>query len=168
MSVTPSRTTASRGASVAVGPVALRARSLAFQLLLLLALEFLLGMVTNLYVHLSATHPGSGADNFFVGVVQGLGWALTQGAWALQLHVLLGLGLILTGVVLIGVAYITRERVWMICAPIGVCGMIAAGVNGASFINYGQDFSSLLMSMGFLIALVSLVIGLYLAPRLNQ
>ena len=155
MSFTQPRTTAPTRTSVAFGPFALRSRSLAFRLLLLLALEFLLGMVTNLYVQIPATHPGSGADNYFVGVVQGLGWALTDGAWALQLHVLLGLGLILTGFALIGVAYATHERVWMICAPLGVLGMMVAGFNGASFVNYGQNFSSLLMSVGFLVALVS-------------
>lgn len=40
--------------------------------------------------------------------------------------------------------------------------MIGAGFNGASFINYGHDFSSLLMSVGFLLALVSYLVGLYL------
>jgi hypothetical protein len=168
MSSTKSRTAIATGASVAVGPFTLRSRSLAFGLLLVLALQFLVGMVTNVYVTIPATHPGAGTANYFGGLVQGLGWALTDGDWALQLHVLIGLVLLLMSFALIGVAYATRERVWMICAPIGVVSTIGAGFSGASFINDGQGFSSLLMSVWFLIALVALVVGLYLTPRPNQ
>lgn len=154
------------GAPVAIGPFRFRTRPLALWLLLLLALQFLLGMVTNLYVPIPASHPGSNADNYFVGVLQGLGWAMTHGEWALQLHVLMGLWLILMSFALIGVAYRAHERVWMISAPISVFGMLVAGFNGASFINYGQNLSSLLMSVGFLTALVALLVGLYLTPRM--
>jgi hypothetical protein len=79
------------------------------------------------------------------------------------MHAILGLVLILLALLLIGLAYARRERVWMILSPIGAIGMIGAGFNGASFLNYGHDFSSLLMSVGFLLAQVSNLIGLYLA-----
>jgi hypothetical protein len=139
-----------------------RSRLVAYLVLLLLGLQFLLGIVANLYVQIPDTHPGSGAENYFVGVLQGIGWVITQGAWALQLHATLGLLLILLALLLTGLAFTRRERVWMILSPIGAIGMIGAGFNGASFINYGHDFSSLLMSVGFLLALVSYLVGLYL------
>ena len=37
----------------------------------------------------------------------------------------------------------------------------AAGFNGASFLNYGHDFSSFLMALGFVLALCAYAIGLY-------
>jgi len=156
------------GAAVAIGPFKLRARSLAFGLLLLLGLQFILGIVTNLYATIPATHPGSGASNFFVGLVQGLGWSLSDGAWALQLHVLVGLGVILLGITLVYVAYATHERIWMICASIGGVAMLSAGFSGAVFVNDGQGLSSLLMSVWFLVALISFVVGLYLTPRFTK
>ena len=140
----------------------LRSRRLAFLILLLLGLQFILGIVANLYVEIPEAHPGSGAANYFAGIFQGIGWAITQGTWSLQIHATLGLLLILLALLLIGLAYARRERVWMILSPIGAIGMIGAGFNGASFINYGHDFSSLLMSVGFLLALVSYLMGLYL------
>jgi hypothetical protein len=43
---------------------------------------------------------------------------------------------------------------------LGFIGILAAGFNGASFLNYGQDFSSLLMAVGFLLAAISYTIGI--------
>ena len=57
----------------------------------LLLLQFLLGMIVNLYVTVPSTHPGSSASNYFGGLVQGVPWAIAHGALALQLHAALGL-----------------------------------------------------------------------------
>ncbi|MGO8946739.1 MAG: hypothetical protein ACLQUY_03550 [Ktedonobacterales bacterium] len=43
------------------------ARAIAFVLLLLLAAQFLLGMVDNLFVQIPLQHPGSAAGNYFAG-----------------------------------------------------------------------------------------------------
>ena len=56
----------------------------------------------------------------------------------------------------------SRRRLWIVCSIIAVLFTMAAGFNGASFLNYGEDFSSLFMSLGFAIALVTLLVGLYL------
>jgi hypothetical protein len=42
----------------------------------------------------------------------------------------------------------------------GLAGVLAAGFNGASFLNYDEDLSSMLMSAGFALALAAYVIGL--------
>lgn len=136
-------------------------RSVAFRLLLLLALQFVLGMVTNLYVSVP-THTGSGASEYFSGVVSGVVWASVQGAWVLRLHTLLGLLLILVAGLQVASAIARRQRAWIVISIIAVLFIIGAGFNGASFLNYGHDFSSLFMSLGFAIALVALVVGLYL------
>jgi hypothetical protein len=139
-------------------------RALAFWLLLLLSLQFVLGVVTNLYVTIPIHHPGSQAAEYFGGVVAGVAWSIAQGAWALRIHALLGLLIILIGFALIGTAISSRRRVWIVCSIIAVLFTMAAGFNGASFLNYGEDFSSLFMSLGFAIALVTLMVGLYLDP----
>jgi len=131
-------------------------------MLLLLAVQFLLGMVVNLFVQVPSVHPGIGASNYFQGVVQGVAWALVHAPLGLLVHVVAGLLLFLTSLILIGFAIASR-RAWIIVSAIGLIGIMAAGFNGASFMNYGQNFSSLLMSIGFLLAAVAYTIGLSLA-----
>ncbi len=137
-------------------------RPLTILMLLLLAVQFLLGMVVNLFVQVPSVHPGIGASNYFQGVVQGVAWALVHAPLGLLVHVVAGLLLFLTSLILIGFAIASR-RAWIIVSAIGLIGIMAAGFNGASFMNYGQNFSSLLMSIGFLLAAVAYTIGLSLA-----
>ncbi|HLY29439.1 MAG TPA: hypothetical protein VKQ36_00295, partial [Ktedonobacterales bacterium] len=139
-------------------------RTLAFLLLLLLGLQFLVGMLTNFYVEVPTTHPGANASNYFVGVAQGVSWAAVQGSLFLLLHVWLGMLVFIGSLWLLGRSIVLRDRGWIIIASLGVAGIMSAGFNGASFMNYGHDFSSLLMSIGFLLALVSYLVGLYLRP----
>lgn len=127
--------------------------------LLLLAAEFLIGMVVNLYVQIPSAHPGAGAADYFLGVVQGVVWALGHATWALVLHVTLGLLLGLASTFLIGLAVAARKRLWILLSLTGWIGVVGAGFNGASFLNYGHDFSSLLMSVGFLLAAISYTIS---------
>ena len=80
------------------------------------------------------------------------------------MHAIVGLLLFLTSLILIGFAIASRRRAWIIVSVIGLLGIMAAGFNGASFINYGgHNFSSLLMSIGFLLAAVAYTIGLSLS-----
>src|SRR5258708_33786970 len=53
-------------------------RPLTILMLLLLAVQFLLGMLVNLFVQVPSVHPGVGASNYFQGVVQRLAWAGVQ------------------------------------------------------------------------------------------
>ena len=130
--------------------------------LLLLAAQFLIGMVVNLFVAVP-DHPGTSASNYFVGVAQGVAWALGHNEWSLQLHVVLGLLLFLASLLLIGCAIAARRRAWITISVIGWIGIMGAGFNGASFLNYGHNFSSLLMSVGFFLAMIAYVAGLFLA-----
>lgn len=120
--------------------------------LLLLAAQFLIGMVVNLYVQVPSSHPGAGASDYFSGVVQGVAWVLFHGTSGLVVHTILGLLLVLVSFVLIGLAIASRQRLWIVLSLLGWVGIVGAGFNGASFLNYGHDISSLLMSVGFLLA----------------
>jgi hypothetical protein len=136
-------------------------RPLTGLLSLVLALQFTIGMVVNFWVKLPDAHPGTNAANYFVGVAQGDTWALFTSDWALKLHVLIGLLVFLAAILLLVAAIARRERLWIWVASLGLVGIIAAGFNGASYLNYGHDFSSLLMSIGFVLALCSYMVGLY-------
>jgi hypothetical protein len=140
-----------------------RLRTLTAIILILLAAQFLVGMLVNLFVQVPAVHPGANAPEFFSGVAQGVVWSLLHAPLWLQVHSILGLLLLIASLVLIGFAIAARRRAWIIISVIGLLGIMAAGFNGASFMNYGHDFSSLLMSLGFLLATIPYVIGLSLS-----
>ena len=136
-----------------------RYRLLLSAILALLGLQFLLGMLANLFVTVPDAHPGRNAPEYFSGVAQGVIWALGSAVEALRLHVILGLLLFLAALWLLALAIAARRRGRIVVAAVGLVGITAAGFNGASFMNYGHDFSSLLMALGFLLAAVAYVIG---------
>ncbi len=140
-----------------------RLRVLTVIILVLLAAQFLVGMLVNLYVQVPIVHPGANAPEYFSGVVQGVAWALLHAPLWLQLHAILGLLLFIASIVLIAFTIAARSRAWIILSIIGLFGIMAGGFNGASFMNYGHDFSSLLMSLGFLLAAIPYVTGLSLS-----
>jgi hypothetical protein len=143
----------------------LRLRTITVIILVLLAVQFLVGMLVNLFVQVPSVHPGANAPEYFSGVVQGVVWALLQGPLWLLVHAIVGLLLFLASLILIGFAIAARRRAWIIVSVIGFVGIVAAGFNGASFMNYGHNFSSLLMSIGFLLSAVPYTIGLSLGVR---
>jgi hypothetical protein len=140
-----------------------RLRVLTVIILVLLAAQFLVGMLVNLFVQVPTAHPGANAPEYFSGVVQGVVWALLHAPLWLQVHTIVGLLLFIASIMLIAFAIAARRRAWIILSIIGLFGIMAGGFNGASFMNYGHDFSSLLMSLGFLLAAIPYVIGLSLS-----
>lgn len=129
--------------------------------LLLLAAQFLIGMLVNLFVVVPASHPGTNAPEYFSGVVTGVLWVLGHATLWLWLHAIIGLALFLASLILLGLAIASRRRGWIISSIFGLLGIVLAGFNGASFLNYGHDFSSLFMSMGFLMAAIAYMLGVY-------
>ncbi|HEV2582634.1 MAG TPA: hypothetical protein VGT44_17380 [Ktedonobacteraceae bacterium] len=128
--------------------------------LILLAAQFLIGMLVNLFVTVPAVHPGRDAPEYFSGVAQGIFWALLNSPLYLLLHVVVGLVLFLLSIVLLVMSIVARRAGWIVASILGFIGIMGAGFNGASFMNYNHDFSSLLMAIGFLLAAVSYVIAL--------
>ena len=136
-------------------------RILTLIILLLLATQFLIGMLVNLYVTTIPPHPGERAPEYFSGVVQAVAWALVHAPFFLLLHASVGLLLFLGTLLILGFAIASRRRAWIISSIFGLLGIMAAGFNGASFMNYGEPFSSLFMSIGFLLAVIPYAIGIY-------
>src|SRR5437588_6530142 len=102
-------------------------------LLILLATQFLVGMLVNFFVQVPTNHPGAFPSNYFVGVAQGVVWALFNAQWQLLIHVVVGLLLFVLSIVLLVLAIISRHGRWITVSVLGFIGIVGAGFNGASF-----------------------------------
>jgi hypothetical protein len=131
-------------------------------MLIWLIVQFLLGMATNLFVTLPDDHPGSKAPEYFSGVVQSVTWAILHGPVLLVLHAALGLFLVVGAAALFLLALRRGPRSLAIASGVGAFGVLAAGFNGGSFLNYHEDFSSMIMAVFFAIAVLAYAAALYL------
>jgi hypothetical protein len=136
---------------------------------LLLIVQYLLGMAVNVFVVLPGRHPGANAANYFSGAASGLGWVLSNSpAWAAS-HAGFGLVLVIAALVCIALTWRGSARLARVLAVLGALAIIGAGFNGISFVNYGQAFSSLIMAGLWALALVCYVAGgLMAASRLAR
>jgi hypothetical protein len=138
-------------------------RPLAALLVTLLASQFLLGMVSNLYARIPTRVPGirGSLDNRLGAAAR---WALLHGPPEIQAHVALGLVVGACAITLAGFSLRIREYPWLPLAPLGLIATAGAGIAGAAFIADRQDnLSSLVMSIAFLAALFSYGSLLYLS-----
>ena len=129
--------------------------------LIFLIIQFLLGMAVNLFVTIPTNHPGANPPEYFGGVVQSVTWAILHGHVLLIIHASIGLLLVLNALGLLVAAIRTRTRDLITVTSFGLFGVLAAGFNGGSFLNYKQDFSSMLMAAFFALALACYVLALY-------
>lgn len=118
--------------------------------LVLLAIQFFLGMAVNAWIVVPDHHPGAHAAHYFTGLLQGLAWAGEHSVWLLRLHAIIGVLLFLWGAHLIVTAM--RARRFVALAVVSWIGVIGAGFNGGSFLNYGDAVGTFLMATGFALA----------------
>jgi hypothetical protein len=130
-----------------------------------LIIQFLLGMAVNLFVTVPLNHPGANPPEYFTGVAQSVTWAILHGPVLLILHAAFGLLLVGSAIGLVRSAIRVRVRSMIVIASIGGVAILIAGFNGGSYLNYHEDFSSMLMATFFAIAVLAYAIGLYLTPR---
>jgi hypothetical protein len=130
-----------------------------------LIIQFLLGMAVNLFVKIPLDHPGANPPEYFSGVAQSVTWAILHGHALLVLHANLGLILVVNVFGLLIAAIRTRARNLITVMSFGAFGVLAAGFNGGSYLNYHEDFSSMLMASFFAVAVVAYSIGLYVTGR---
>jgi hypothetical protein len=120
------------------------------------------GMVVNLYARIPAHHPGVKPSNYFAGSARSVVWATSHGAASLAIHATLGLVVVVLAIVTAVSAVRGSNRalkIWLILAA-GL--VIGAGFNGASFLDFNQNTSSLLMALFALGSVVCYWIALYL------
>jgi hypothetical protein len=134
----------------------------------LLLIQYLLGMVVNVYVVLPGRHPGAGAGDYFSGAAAGLAWLIADGpAWAAA-HAALGMALAAAALAAVAVAWRRGSTAGTAASIIGALAVIGAGFNGASFVDYGHAFSSMIMAGLWALALACYIIGLFLAASLPR
>jgi hypothetical protein len=129
---------------------------------LLLIAQTAVGMAVNLYVMVPGHHPGAQPANYFGGSLRSIVWAIGHGPLALAIHASLGLA---TVAVALGVAIravALRSRWVGLTSVFAACLVIGAGFNGASFLDFNDNVSSLLMALLALGALSCYLVALHL------
>lgn len=130
--------------------------------ILLVLVQAGIGMDVNLYVTVPSSHPGAHPSNYFAGSFHSVVWAIGHGTPALVVHASLGLALALLVIGVAGHALRLGRRavsVWSVLAGLLVIG---AGFNGASFLDFNDNISSLIMALLTLGALGCYSAALYL------
>lgn len=145
-----------------------RFRDSVLGVLRMLIAQFLLGMATNLFVTVSRHHPGANASNFFAGGIQSVLWAATQGPVILLLHAILGGLILVTSILTVIHAFNVAGGAVRVYAILGLLGVLAAGFNGAAFLEYNNDVNSFIMSVGFAVAASFYTQILFVLPASNM
>ncbi len=130
----------------------------------MLIIQFMLGMAVNLFVTIPGNHPGANPPEYFGGVLTSDSWAILHGGLWLTLHAAWGLLLVLGALGTLAQAIRLGGGDRITLAVLGFIGVLAAGFNGGSFLNYHEDFSSMLMATGFALGLASYATLLYREP----
>lgn len=108
----------------------------------MLATEFLLGMILNLYVTLPFPTP--------------LDLVAIAGIAVLVVHILLAVALVVAGVRMVMLARRTRDRLALAASAVTATGVVLAFVAGVAFTGGTQsDAASLLMTLGFFVAMMA-------------
>jgi hypothetical protein len=100
-----------------------------------------------------------------LGVASGLAWVIPDGpAWAAA-HAAFGLALVLAALAAIVLTRRQASRAATVTSELGALAILGAGFNGMSFLNYGRDFSSMIMAGLWALALACYITGMFLAAR---
>lgn len=137
-----------------------RLQRLLFAAVVVILTQASLGMTVNLYVTIPPHHAGSKPSDYFAGSYHSVVWAIGHGAAALAAHAALGLALIVLALGVAVHAVRLRRRAVIVWSVLGGLLVIGAGFNGASFLDFGHDSSSMIMAL-----LAFAAIGSYTAAQ---
>ena len=126
-------------------------RTQAFYMLGFLAIQFVLGMVTNLYVQFPDTNQ---ADQL---------WATARSQTPTFAHIVLGILLLVGTIIFVVRAARNKNRGWIASSVAGLIGLIIAIYGGVMFTTTQVDTYSMVMALGFIAALVAYGWGLFAA-----
>lgn len=130
--------------------------------LVLLLCQFALGIAANLYTTIPDRHPGAQPHNYFSGSAQSIGWAIGHGGLILAAHALLGFALLAAALTALLSAVRLRDARTIAVTSAGAAFVIGAGFNGASFLDFADNISSLIMALLALAAIGCYAIALAL------
>ncbi len=126
-----------------------RLRGASMGALVMLIIQFALGIGVNLYIK---PHKG------------GIGEAFSNGA-LLALHSVFGVLLILAAIQVLVRSVMAGHRLAIVTSAIGLIGIVGAAFSGVSFLKNGQAGSSLAMALATAVAMISYAVAIMaLAP----
>ena len=117
-----------------------RLRGQAFGALVMLIIQFAIGMVVNLYGTVPNADKGSG-------FLTAIGRAFSNGPAVLAIHAALGLLILLAAAALLVRAILARLRAVIGLSAVGLLAVLAAAAGGASFVGNGLASASLTMAL---------------------
>ena len=122
-------------------------RTNAFAAVVMLLIEFGLGVGVNLYSSLPASDHGKG-------LVTAFGAAVTGGPIALTLHALLGTLLLITGIAAVVRATLARRTLLICVAVLALVAILVAWVAGTEFVGDMSNGTSLVMALATALAIL--------------
>ena len=132
----------------------------AFAAVVMLLLEYGLGIWVNLYAKIPASDQGKG-------IFAAFGAAVAHGPVGLALHALLGTLLLVTATILVIRAVLARKAATIAIGVVALLAIITAWLSGARFTGSGADGASFTMAMATGVALLCYVAILFV-PRLTE
>ncbi|MGH7666312.1 MAG: hypothetical protein ACRENY_09115 [Candidatus Dormibacteria bacterium] len=136
---------------------------LAMALILLCLVQYLLGMALNLFIAIPRHHPGAEGANYFGSAYRSDLWGIGQGG-VLAVHIALGLLLGLAALRLVVAAFMRPSSAVRAVTLLGGLAVLGSGFNGASFLVYHEDLSSMLMAALLALALLCFSWTLFRVP----
>ena len=131
-----------------------RLRGQSFGLLVMLIVQFTIGIVVNLYVTVPAADKG--------GLFGALGKALSNGPAALASHAGLGLLIVLAAIAMIVRAILIGHPPTIVLSVLGLLSILGAAANGVRFVaDGGPDNASLAMALAAAGAMLWYAISLF-------
>jgi hypothetical protein len=131
-----------------------------FAAVVMLLLEYGLGIWVNLYAKIPASDQGKGTFAAF-------GAAVADGPAALALHALLGTLLLVTAVTFVIRAVLARKTVTTVIGAAALLAIITAWVSGARFVGASASGASFSMATATAVALLCYAVILFV-PRLTE
>ncbi len=128
----------------------------AFAVLVMLLIEYSLGMWVNLGITLPASDRGAN-------VATAIGRAIVNGPIGLTLHALLGLFLVAGAVAALVRAVRIGWALWTVMTGIGLAAVVLAAVSGARFVGSSDNGASVSMALFAAVAMFSYALILFRA-----
>jgi choline-glycine betaine transporter len=120
--------------------------------LILLVIQYVFGMIVNLYVQFPNLSNGNG-----------WGWAVTH-TFVVPIHIYLGTALLVVALIGLGISIWIRRVSEIVAATLGLAMILFAWISGAMFLANGQQSGvSLQMALGFIGAVLAYGVGCYIA-----
>ena len=132
----------------------LRANS--FAAVVILLLEYGVGIWVNLYGHLPASDHGAN-------IVTGFARSIYKGPVGLSVHALLGVILIVSALTAVVRAALVRRPALIGATAVGLVAIVAAALSGASFVGDGGNSSSMTMAVAAGVAIAAYALVLLLS-----